>query len=598
MAEDSRFHEAVEALRQGNRGRSRELLTQLLKDEQTNALYWVWMSAVVDTPKERLYCLQTARKLDPDNVAAKRGLVLMGALPPDETTQPFSLNRPRAWEQKLLLAHEQPRPHGARAFGSSPFARLTGIGLAVLALFAVLFFALRLRPRSSISLFPAFTAGPSPTFTTTPTLVGAVSEPISTFAGPTPLWALLPATYTPTPLYISTPRQPESSDQFRAARDAYRRGDWELFIQNMQEIARLEPNSADVQYFIGEAHRFEGSSSAAIESYNDALRINNEFGPAYLGLARARLMQDPNAKVDDLFDLALQYDSNFGETYLARADYFLYNNNAPAAIADLTSAREYLPDSPLVYYGLARAYAMQGDIGTALENAEKAYSLDITLLPLYLLRGELYLQQERYDDALKALMTYATYETSSGRALALIGECYYRTGNYKQAIEYLTKGLHLDARQRQVYLYRAFSYLETDQPEEAQADFDRAIPFTGETFEIKIGQVRAYYSQKKFGSAFQQAEGAFALAQNDQETALALYWRALSNEGRGAIKEAIRDWQALLKLPVAAVDEKMRTEADEHLRTISLITPSPTPRPVTPTRTRTPAPSRTPTPAP
>ena len=95
MAEDTMFREAVEALRQGNRARAKELLTLLLKDEQTNAVYWVWMSAAVDSPKERLYCLQTAYKLDPENASAKRGLVLLGALPPDETTQPFPMNRPR-----------------------------------------------------------------------------------------------------------------------------------------------------------------------------------------------------------------------------------------------------------------------------------------------------------------------------------------------------------------------------------------------------------------------------------------------------------------------------------------------------------------------
>jgi tetratricopeptide (TPR) repeat protein len=482
MAEETMFHEAVEALRRGEKARARELLTLLLKDEQTNATYWVWMSAAVESQKERLYCLQTAHKLDPENASAKRGLALMGALPPDENTPPFSLNRPRAWEQKLLLAHELPRPKGARALTSSPFGRLAGIGIGMLLLCGVLYFGLRLRPESAISLFPQFTAGPSPTFTTTPTLIGAEVEPTSTFMGPTPLWALLPATYTPTPFYISTQRQPQSSDQFRVARDAYRKGDWEFFITNMQEIGRLEPDSADVQYFIGEAHRFQGNAAAALASYNEALKINSEFGPAYLGLARARLMQDPNANVEDLFDLALQYDPGFGETYLVRADYFLHNNNAPAALADLGSARERMPDSPLVYYGLARAYALQGDLDLAVENAEKAYSLDITLLPLYLLRGELYLRQERYDDALQALRTYTTYETKDAHALALVGECYYRTGDYTEAIDFLTKALRLDAKERQAYLYRAFSYLETDQPEEALTDFDRAVPSSGETF--------------------------------------------------------------------------------------------------------------------
>src|SRR4030065_2962772 len=106
MADDAVFQEAVEALRGGNRIRARELLTGLLKTDQNNATYWVWMSSTMDTTKERIYCLQTAFKLDPENAAAKRGLILHGALHPDETIQPFPINRPRAWAEKLLLEPE------------------------------------------------------------------------------------------------------------------------------------------------------------------------------------------------------------------------------------------------------------------------------------------------------------------------------------------------------------------------------------------------------------------------------------------------------------------------------------------------------------
>ena len=46
---DAVFQEAVEALRAGNKSRARELLTELLKNDQNNATYWVWMSSTVDT---------------------------------------------------------------------------------------------------------------------------------------------------------------------------------------------------------------------------------------------------------------------------------------------------------------------------------------------------------------------------------------------------------------------------------------------------------------------------------------------------------------------------------------------------------------------
>src|ERR1700690_1749213 len=118
--QDTMLQDAVNALREGNKARARDVLTRLLKTDQNNPTYWVWMSATVETNRERIYCLQTALKFDPENASAKRGLILLGAIPPDETIQPFPLNRPRAWEEKLLLSHEQPQPKGF----SNPVVRL------------------------------------------------------------------------------------------------------------------------------------------------------------------------------------------------------------------------------------------------------------------------------------------------------------------------------------------------------------------------------------------------------------------------------------------------------------------------------------------
>src|SRR5690242_17346321 len=99
--ENPMFQDAVDALRRGDKMRAKDIITGLLKEDQNNATYWVWLSAAVDNTKERIYCLQTALKLDPQNAIARRGLVLLGALEPDENIQPFPMNRPRAWEDKL-----------------------------------------------------------------------------------------------------------------------------------------------------------------------------------------------------------------------------------------------------------------------------------------------------------------------------------------------------------------------------------------------------------------------------------------------------------------------------------------------------------------
>src|SRR5258706_933449 len=122
--EDNTFQEAVDAVRRGDKTRAKSLFTDLLKEDQNNATYWIWLSAAVDNSKERIYCLQTALKLDPENGTAKRGLVLLGALQPDENIQPFPMNRPRAWEEKLLLANEKPKERGLKVIARSPAVRL------------------------------------------------------------------------------------------------------------------------------------------------------------------------------------------------------------------------------------------------------------------------------------------------------------------------------------------------------------------------------------------------------------------------------------------------------------------------------------------
>ena len=59
-----------------------------------------------------------------------------------------------------------------------------------------------------------------------------------------------------------------------------------------------------------------------------------------------------------LYDLAIQYDPNFGEIYLDRANYYLYNKDPDAAIVDFGSAEQRMPTSPMVFYGYAQAYEL------------------------------------------------------------------------------------------------------------------------------------------------------------------------------------------------------------------------------------------------
>jgi tetratricopeptide (TPR) repeat protein len=583
--ENPMFQDAVDALRRGDKMRAKDIITGLLKEDQNNATYWVWLSAAVDNTKERIYCLQTAIKLDPQNATAKRGLVLLGALEPDENIQPFPMNRPRAWEDKLLLANEKPKERlGLRGMTRSPIVRLMGMIVLGAGLCAAVVFGFILPNRANVRPTNTVTPGPSPTFTFTPTLFGAAPAATSTYIGPTPLWMLLPATYTPTPLYVNTPRDPLAFDQNRLAKDAFAKGDWDTYIDNMELIARMEPQAADIHYYLGEAYRFKGEASNALEAYNDALELDPDFGPPYLGLARARMMQDPNVNVEYLFDEAISRDPNFGEIYLERARYFLRKGDPEAAIVDLNRADELMPESPVVHLEYAHAYLDLDDTENALKSAEKSYSLDITNLDVYPLLGELYINSGEYQKGIDALQLYVIYKDEDALAFARLGQAYFEQGDYEAARSNLDTAFTLNpSGLRRFHLYRGLTNLELDRLDQAVEDLERAYDYDESSFEANLGLVKAYYLQEKFGSGFLKVEALLSLAETDQEIATALYWRALIQEKRGETRDAVRTWQDLLAMSDDALTNEMRLEADMHLRAV--ITPTNTPRPVTKTPT-------------
>ena len=606
-AQDTLFQDAVNALREGNKARAKELLTRLLTADQNNATYWVWMSAAVETNKERIYCLQTALKFDPENASAKRGLVLLGALPPDEDIQPFPLNHPRAWEEKLLLAHEQPKSRDAR----HPALRLALVIVAAVVVMGLAFGSLILFPRqSTASLFRVFntnTPGASPTFTLTPTFVNQAGQSVLPTAGTFSLAAAFGASYTPTPLYVNTPRAPQSLDQYYAAQDAFQKGDWSTYIQNMQQIESLEPTAPDVPFYIGEAYRLQGDFKDALDSYTLSLRLDPNFAPSYLGMARANLIRDPNTDITQLLSVALQDDPNYGEVYLERANYYLYHNQPDLALSDLDSASKRMPNSALVQLGYARAYLAQGNVTEGISAAQKANQIDRTLLPAYLVLGQAEVANGQYSDALQPLNTYITYITSDGSAYAFLGQVYEKTGDYKDAVTAATRALALDPTQRQSYLYRGLSNLELNNIVLADDDIRKAIEFFPNSFDANLGLLRVSYEEEHYGDAFLHIGQTTALVQTDPQKAEVLYWAALIQEKRDDVKDAIDAWNALLAMPADVMTSQMRDDATQHLA--ALVTATPTPKgvakimtptesspPNTPTSTPTPTPTQTPTP--
>ena len=584
--ENTMLREAMEALRRGDRVRARDLLTRLLKTDQKNATYWVWLSAAVETKKERLFCLQKAIQEDPQNIAAKRGLILLGGLPPDDTVPPFPISRVRLWEDKL---NGPPDPGEKKGGWSNPVVRfLIVAGVAVVVIGGMLLGgSLVSGNRASVKVSTP-TRRPTVTITFTPTITPNYRTATPTFMGATPLWSFLNATYTPTPLYVVTLHPILTRASFDAGMRSLSMGDYETARVQFNDVLKTEPDAVDVYYYIGESFRLQGDYRSAKDSYQKAINRNPAFAPAFLGRARANQGLDAHADVLQDLNEAITLDSKFAEAYIARGAY-LVDSSPEAARTDLETALEITPNSALAYLYLADAQLNLGENEAALQSATHANTLDLTLVPVYLTLARAYIATGQSTQAVSVLQTYTIYAPEDTSAFLKLGIAYNAAGDYEAAVKVLNKAINANKRNSDAYFQRGSAYMNLNDPNLAETDFKAAVNYSPYNFDAHLGLARAYFMQHQPGDAYMQAEkNAYPLAKSDGAKAQVYYWEALFLEAIGdptSSQGAIINWNKLIALPAGVMPETWRAEAYQHLK----VTPT-----FTPTMTLTKTPTKTP----
>ena len=583
MAEDKMLQEAIEAVANGQRERARDLLTRLLRANQANPKYWLWMSSVVDTTKERVYCLQKVLHLEPNNRAAKLGLVLDGIRPPEKGLQPMPIAR-RNWEEA----------YKARSLETGPkilIRRMAylGAGVLVLGLIMLGFVGPRMKTYGyfggvQLTITPHFETAAA-TATLLPTNTPRFVTPTPTFIGPTPLWMFLEATYTPTPLYVNTPHP--VTEAYRAGIRAFSSGNYEDMVVFMEQATRAEPQAADTYYFVGEAHLLLDEPDQALFAYEKAIETNPNFAPAYLGRARAMSALDPEFDIEADLNQAVILDPDLAAAHLELTAFYLSIGNYDQALEALEIAEKLAPESPLIYAYRSQAYLHTGENKLALEAAQQAYELDQTILSVYLTLGNLHLLSGNAEEASHFLEIYLRYIKNDSNAWAAYGRALFEgEEQFEEARQAFDLALKLDENSFIALLYRGLSYLEAGEGQLAVNDLFIARNFDRESFVASLGLAQALSLAERYDDAISQFTGSEKIATTDQQRAEVYYWRAKTFLTIGDVGSVVKDYQSLLELPAENVSEEWLEVAQEFITQLTptpTMTPSPIPATNTPT---------------
>lgn len=569
MSTEKRLQQAIEATQKDDLERARELLLELLREDNREPLYWLLMSTAVESRDERIYCLHNVLSLDPDNSAAKHDLTLIGA-PLPEIDAPVEEPAPALdWQTKEIAAPKIPtrvRKRGEEPWPISWILGSLGLGLVLILLgyYAAANGLLDqfIQANSTPSQNAFFI--PSPKASTFPQATAEVTATRVIEVVPRDPSELLEATYTPTPMYVNTPHP--NATAFEEGLQAMRAQDFEAAIAAFEQHLSSNPRDADAAYYIGEAYYRLKDYQAALDAYNQALALNSQLAPAYLGraLAGEELGLESSGLITDL-NTALLLEPEFGLGYIGRAVYYLNRANPQEALNDLVEAESLLPNSALLYSTKAQAYLLTEDYEQALVASQRAYELDITVLSNYLVLAQAQQATGNATASVEILQSYLSFEGDDGEAWEWLGLAYYLAGNGAAALEAFERALDIDPNLPTASYYKGLDEEVNGNNNSALGYFRAAVTGRPDWFEARIALARGYMNGGNPGNGFLEINSAANLIESIEQRAAFHYWRATILDTLGQAATALADWRSLLALPADAMPPEWRQAAQERV---------------------------------
>lgn len=597
MAQDNMYIEAMEAAKQGKRAKAREMLTRLLRTNKDNVDYWLGLSAVVDTQKEQIYCLEKAIEAEADNDVAQRGLILLGAREPDENLIPVKPERKREFD--IGKIGKLSKGDGKKK-AAIPIRRLVALGGVTVIAIGLIYFG--------VTNFTNIgqggpTGGPSDrvplggTMGPTPTFIGDGPSgdftPLAEIAGPTPLSLLLDQPYTATPRYVNTPHP--STAAYRSAMTAFDAGNWDQAVEYLLQALEIEPGAPDLRYHLGIGYLHLEEYFDAKKAFIQASEFDPNFGSAYYGMALADLGLELEGELVAELNSAIQNDSQLVPAYVQRAIFRFSRGNPDGALLDLLRAEEISGNSALMYLTFSQIYLMQREYDKALASALRSIEIDITIVDTYWWLAQAYYHAGETREAISPLQTYLQFEDENADAWLLLGELYVTERFYENGLAALEKSLELDDSLGQANYYRGLAYLLLEDYENAIIYLENSSNNFPEWFEPNIMYGRALLESGRAADGYTIINRSSAFAKTPEQLVVLYYWLAISLEAVDEEETALRYWESLLTLSTDVVPREWETLARSRLSNAGMTIPSRTPPAPTSTPTNSPTPSVTPT---
>lgn len=247
---------------------------------------------------------------------------------------------------------------------------------------------------------------------------------------------------TNTPTTSPTP-QADGSRTAGLAQAKLDQGDLDAALALFTKAVEENPDLVEAHMGIGSIHRQQQDYEMASEAYRQATIVSpgNFDAHYYLGLSLQLLGNV--AQAIEAYQQALKIEPTDGKTHRDLAAALLQAGRPSDALDHAQIAVEAIPDSQNAWYNLAAAHSLLKQYDKAIDAYRQAAELGELEDPVLIGLADAHLKQGNYLRGANTLKTLVA-QSPSATAYERLGYAWFKTSQYKQALQAYRKANELD----------------------------------------------------------------------------------------------------------------------------------------------------------
>ena len=258
-------------------------------------------------------------------------------------------------------------------------------------------------------------------------------------------------------------------------------------VEVLQRAVQLNPDNLEAKISLAKAYFSWGEDyerqldvDRALENYKYAIENYSKYSDAYIAQAKLYGIKGDENSLESMTQQILEL--NPAEEYnasLVVANAYQVAGNSEKEEGIYRQLIEKYPKQPKAFIWLAQLLAEQQQLDKSIQSYQTAAQLlfeDAEVSDAYKNIGNLYIQQERYSEALEAFQKAVKHNQSNAEAYLALGRIFKQKGNDEELEQLIQSILALDPEDKYgAYLVSAAIYKETQKNEQAEATYQQAI---------------------------------------------------------------------------------------------------------------------------